>query len=78
MLWSLIVGGVIGWLAGLIMKGGGSGIIMNIVIGLVGSALGGFLFQAAGIQMATGGLGYVIQGVIGSIVLILIVRMLGK
>jgi uncharacterized membrane protein YeaQ/YmgE (transglycosylase-associated protein family) len=78
MLWSLIVGGVIGWLAGLIMKGGGSGIIMNIIIGLVGSALGGFLFQASGIQMATGGLGYIIQGVIGSIVLILIARMLGK
>jgi uncharacterized membrane protein YeaQ/YmgE (transglycosylase-associated protein family) len=60
------------------MKGGGSGIIMNIIIGLVGSALGGFLFQASGIQMATGGLGYIIQGVIGSIVLILIARMLGK
>lgn len=78
MLWTLIVGGIIGWLAGLIMKGGGSGIIMNIIIGLVGSAIGRLLFQALDVQIATEGLGYVIQGVVGSVVLIVIARMISK
>lgn len=36
----LIVGGIIGWLAGLIMKGSGSGVFLNIIIGVVGASLG--------------------------------------
>ncbi len=45
----LIIGGVAGWLAGLIMKGRGFGILANIGIGIVGSFLGGFVFRLLGL-----------------------------
>ena len=41
---ALIVGGVAGWLAGLVMKGASQGVVMNVIIGLVGGAIGGWLF----------------------------------
>ena len=44
----IIIGAIAGWIAGKIVKGGGSGIVMNIVIGIVGALIGGFLFTAAG------------------------------
>ncbi len=41
----IIIGGIAGWIAGKIVKGGGSGILMNIVIGIVGALIGGFLLS---------------------------------
>ena len=46
---SLVIGGVAGWLAGIIMKGGGFGIVGNIIVGIVGGVLGGYLFDVIGI-----------------------------
>ena len=45
----LLIGAVAGWLAGLIMKGGGFGIPGNIVVGIIGAVIGGFVFSIAGI-----------------------------
>lgn len=50
----IIIGGIAGWLAGKIVKGGGSGILMNIVIGVVGGFLGGFLLTLLGFDVASG------------------------
>ena len=41
----LIIGAVAGWLAGTLMKGGGFGLIGNVVVGVIGAVIGGFLFQ---------------------------------
>lgn len=48
-IWWLIIGGVAGWLAGLIMKGSGFGVLGNIVVGIVGGIIGGFLFGLLGL-----------------------------
>jgi uncharacterized membrane protein YeaQ/YmgE (transglycosylase-associated protein family) len=44
--WFIVVGLVAGWLAGLLMKGGGFGVIGDIVVGVLGALLGGFLFSS--------------------------------
>lgn len=71
-LWILIIGAVAGWLAGLIVKGSGSGLILNIVIGIVGSLLGGWIFGLLGIASVSIW-GRLVAALVGAIVLLLIV-----
>ncbi|MGD8346061.1 MAG: GlsB/YeaQ/YmgE family stress response membrane protein [Lysobacterales bacterium] len=72
---SLIVGGIAGWLAGVILKGRGHGILMNIIIGIIGGLIGGFLFDLAGFA-TTSIIGSIIVATIGAIVLLWIVNKL--
>ena len=73
----LVIGAVAGWLAGLIMKGGGYGLIGDIVVGVIGSVIGGWLFGVFGI--AVGGLiGSIIAAVVGAIILIAILRLIKR
>lgn len=71
----LVIGGVAGWLAGQIMKGKGFGVPVNIVVGIVGAVIGGFLLGALGFA-ATGLLAQIISATIGAVVLLYIVRLL--
>jgi len=74
---SIIIGGIIGWLASLIMKTDAQmGIIANILVGIVGSALGHFLAGAVGLA-AYGMVGRLIVSVVGAVLLIAILRALG-
>ena len=74
---SLIVGGIIGWLASMVMKTNSQmGMIANIVVGIIGSGLGGWIFTLLGLG-ATGGVGQIIMGVVGAAVLIALLRALG-
>ncbi len=73
LLWFVIIGIAAGWLAGQIMKGGGYGLVGDLVIGVIGALLGGFLFRMIGIH-AYGLLGSLITATIGAIVLILLLR----
>ncbi|MFP4977125.1 GlsB/YeaQ/YmgE family stress response membrane protein [Paenibacillus sp. CN-4] len=74
LLWSLIVGGVIGWLAGLIMgRDIPGGIIGNIIAGLLGSWLGGLILGHWGPEI---GDFYIIPSLIGAVVLIFIVSLI--
>ncbi len=69
----LAIGAVAGWLAGVIMKGGGFGLLGDIVVGVIGAVLGGWLFGVLGI--AAGGLiGAIITATVGAVVLLAIVR----
>ena len=77
-LWILIVGALAGWIAGLIMKGGSFGTIGNIVVGIIGAIVGGYLFSALGISAGGGLLGTLFTAVFGAIVLIFIVRLIKK
>ena len=73
----LAIGGVAGWLAGTLMKGGGFGLLGNIVVGLIGAVIGGYLFSLLGI--ATGGLiGSIVMATVGAAVLLFIVGLIKK
>lgn len=73
-LWYILIGLAAGWIAGLIVKGSGSGLLLNIVIGIIGSVLGGWLFGLMGFG-TTSMLGSLITAVVGAIVLLLIVSL---
>lgn len=74
----LIVGGIAGWLAGMIMKGSGQGLLMNIIIGIVGAVIGGWVFNALGVLSSSGLLGSIITATIGAIILLALLRLLKK
>ena len=74
LLLSIVVGLIAGWLAGVIMKGSGYGMIGDIVIGAIGGVIGGWIFGFLGIAVY-GTLGAIIVAIVGAIVLIYIVRM---
>lgn len=48
-LWYLLLGLAAGWIANLIVKGGGSGLLINLIVGIVGSILGGWIFSLIGL-----------------------------
>ena len=78
LLWFLIVGLIAGWLAGLLVKGGGFGLIGDLVVGVVGAFLGGFLFSTLGVSAGGGLIGSIIVATIGAVVLLLIVRLIKR
>ena len=71
-LWYILIGLAAGYVASLIVKGSGSGMLLNLVIGMVGGVLGGCLFRLMGIA-STNMLGSLLTSVFGAIVLLLIV-----
>ena len=73
MIVSLIIGGIAGWLAGLIMKGDGYGILIDIVLGIVGGWVGRWLFGALNLHFG-GTFGILITSVVGAIILIALLR----
>ena len=73
----LAIGAVAGWLAGLLMKGGGFGIIGNIIIGIIGAVIGGFVFGLLGIT-TVGIIGSIITATVGAIILLFIAKLIKK
>lgn len=77
-LYFILIGAVAGWLAGQVMKGGGYGLVMNIILGIVGGFLGGWLFGVLGLNTSGGLMGSLITSTVGAIVLIFLARLLKK
>ena len=75
---SLLVGLVAGWLAGQVMKGGGYGVLMDIVLGLLGGIIGGWVFGALGIWPAGGIVGSIVVSFVGAVILVGLTRMLKR
>jgi uncharacterized membrane protein YeaQ/YmgE (transglycosylase-associated protein family) len=73
----IVVGLIAGWAAGRIMKGGGYGPLMDIVLGIVGAVVGGWLMGILGIY-AGGLIGTIIVAIIGAVFLIWLSRLLKK
>lgn len=72
----LIVGGIAGWLASLIMRTDGQqGIFLNIVVGIIGALIGGWLLPMLGLGLGGGWLGFLVTALIGAIVLLAIVNL---
>jgi uncharacterized membrane protein YeaQ/YmgE (transglycosylase-associated protein family) len=73
----LAIGAVAGWLAGQLLKGGGFGLIGNIVVGVVGAFVGGFAFSLLGVS-AGGLVGSIITATVGAIILLVIVGIIKR
>jgi len=69
----LIVGAVAGWLAGVIVKGHGFGLVGNIIVGIVGAFLAGWLLQMLGIAIGGGIVAAIINALIGAVILLVII-----
>ena len=74
----IIVGLVAGWLAGVIMKGGGFGVIGDIIVGIVGAVLGGWLFGTMGASLGGGLIGSIVVATIGAVILIFLLRLIKR
>ncbi|MCU0843730.1 MAG: GlsB/YeaQ/YmgE family stress response membrane protein [Spirochaetes bacterium] len=73
----LVIGAIAGWLAGVIMKGGGFGLAGDIVIGIIGAFIGGVLFRFLGVA-AGGFVGSIVIALVGAIVLLFILRLVRR
>jgi uncharacterized membrane protein YeaQ/YmgE (transglycosylase-associated protein family) len=76
----IVVGLIAGWLAGMVMKGGGYGVIGDIVVGVVGGLLGGFIasyFKIGGAVMTGINLPSILVAFCGAVILLVILRLLG-
>ncbi len=73
----LVVGIVAGWLAGQLVRGGGFGLIGDLVVGVIGAFIGDWLLPRLGIQLGVGIVSLIVDATIGAIVLLLILRLVG-
>jgi uncharacterized membrane protein YeaQ/YmgE (transglycosylase-associated protein family) len=78
LLWWLIVGLVAGFLASVVMRGGGFGVIGDILAGIVGAFIGGWLFGVLGISLGGGLIGSIIVAFVGACILIAILRLFSR
>ena len=74
----LIIGAIAGWIAGKLLRGGGFGLIGNLVVGIVGAVIGGHLFSYLGVSAGGGLIGSLVTAVIGALVLLFIVGLIKK
>ncbi|HKS92935.1 MAG TPA: GlsB/YeaQ/YmgE family stress response membrane protein [Tepidiformaceae bacterium] len=74
----LIIGAIAGWLAGVIMKGKGFGIVADIIVGIVGAFIGGFLAGTLHIAVGSGFIASLIVALIGACVLVFLIRLVKR
>jgi uncharacterized membrane protein YeaQ/YmgE (transglycosylase-associated protein family) len=74
----LIVGGIAGWLAGMVVKGGGFGLLGDIVVGIVGGLIAGWLLPHVGLVIGSGIIGAIIDSFIGAVILLIIIRLIKR
>lgn len=74
----LVIGAVAGFLAGMIVKGYGFGVVGNIVVGIVGALLGGFLLPRLGLFAGGDIVGQIITATIGAVILLLLLGVLRR
>jgi uncharacterized membrane protein YeaQ/YmgE (transglycosylase-associated protein family) len=74
----IVVGLIAGWLAGQVMKGGGYGVLVDIILGILGGILGGWIFGMLGIGSGSGIIGSLIVAFIGAVILVGITRLIKR
>ena len=74
----LIIGGLAGWIAGLIVQGTGFGILGDIVVGIVGAIVAGWLLPQLGIHIGTGFVTAVVDAIIGAVILLVVVGLIRR
>ncbi len=78
LIWFILIGLAAGWLACQLMGRGGFGAVGDIIVGVIGSLLGGFLFRTLGVYPGSGLLGSLIIATIGSVILLFLLRLIKK
>jgi uncharacterized membrane protein YeaQ/YmgE (transglycosylase-associated protein family) len=73
LIWFLVIGLIAGWLAGKVMRGGGFGIVGDMIVGVIGALIGGWLFGVLGIGVG-GLIGAIITAFVGAVILLAILR----
>ena len=74
----LLIGAIAGWLAGLLIRGGGYGLIGDIVVGIVGAVIAGYLLPRIGIHLGAGFVRSVINAFIGACLLLTALRLVRR
>ncbi len=74
----LLVGAVAGWIAGAVVKGGGFGLLGDIVVGILGAFIAGWLFPRLGVYIGSGIISVIVSAAIGAIILLLLVRLIRR
>ncbi|BAZ31862.1 hypothetical protein NIES4074_43350 [Cylindrospermum sp. NIES-4074] len=77
-LWFILIGLVAGWLAGQLVKGGGFGPVGDIIVGVIGSLLGGYLFRTLGVSAGGGLLGSLLVATVGAVVFLFVLRLIRR
>jgi len=77
-IWFLIIGGMAGWLAGILTKGGGFGIFGNVAIGVVGAIIGGHILHFLGVPAERGFVPSLFTAFVGALVLLFIINLIRK
>jgi len=78
LLYSLIIGALAGWLAGKFMKGGGFGVLINVVLGIIGGVVVGWLFSTLNINFIDGVIGDILKGAIGASLVLFVAGLFKK
>jgi uncharacterized membrane protein YeaQ/YmgE (transglycosylase-associated protein family) len=74
----LVIGAIAGWIAGAVVKGGGFGLIGDIILGIIGAVVGGWLAGVLGISIGGGLIATIITATVGAILLLLLVRLIRR
>jgi uncharacterized membrane protein YeaQ/YmgE (transglycosylase-associated protein family) len=77
LLWFLLIGLLAGWLAGMLVKGRGFGWLANMIIGVIGALIGGFLFGQLGVSTG-GNFGELLSATVGAVILLFLLKVLKK
>ena len=74
----LVIGAIAGWLAGVLVKGGGFGLLVDILVGIVGAFIGGWLAGLFGVGVGGGIAASIVTATIGAVVLLLLLRLIRR
>jgi uncharacterized membrane protein YeaQ/YmgE (transglycosylase-associated protein family) len=75
---ALVIGAIAGWLAGLIVRGAGFGLIANIVIGMLGALVASWLLPQLHIELGTGTLGSILHATVGAVIILVILSLVRR
>jgi uncharacterized membrane protein YeaQ/YmgE (transglycosylase-associated protein family) len=74
----IVVGAIAGWLAGLVVRGAGFGLIGDVIVGIVGAFIAGWLFPRIGVELGSGFVRAVLDAFIGAVILLLLLRLVRR
>jgi uncharacterized membrane protein YeaQ/YmgE (transglycosylase-associated protein family) len=74
LIWWIIIGAIAGWLSGKLMRGGGFGFLVNLLVGISGAVIGGWVFGLLGIT-TEGKIGSLVTALVGAILLLWIISL---
>ncbi len=75
---ALLIGAIAGWLAGLIVRGAGFGLIGNIVVGIIGALVAGWLLPKLNVTLASGTLGSILDATVGAVIVLVVLSLIRR